>query len=134
MKKTSILGSLAALVALSCGASAQEQKPKTKAEMRLAKMLEGRTAGTGKSCITVDPNAQMTVLDGTAIVYRIGSTVYVNTTARPRDIDSDDVLVIRRMGSQLCRTDIVTTIDRMGGFFSGTLFLTDFVPYKKVAG
>ena len=104
----------------------------TKGEKELAKLLEGRVAGEPTSCISAHPNENLRVIDGTALVYGRGKTIYVNYTRHPEDIDGDDVLVIRRFGSQLCRLDNVTTVDRTSGFFSGAIFLDDFIPYKRV--
>ena len=72
------------------------------------------------------------MIDGTALVYGRGRTIYVNVTRDPDDIDDDDILVSRRYGSQICKMDIVTTIDRFSGFYSGKDFLEDFVPYTRV--
>ncbi len=88
-------------------------------------------AGEPVSCISAYPNDNLHVIDGTALVYGRGKTIYVNYTRHPEDIDGDDVLVIRRTGSQLCRLDNVTTVDRFNGIFSGAIFLTDFVPYTR---
>lgn len=105
----------------------------TEGEEELAKLLEGRVAGEPTSCIRSRLNDRVRVIDDTAIVYGRGRTIYVNRTSRPRHIDDSDTLVVRRFsGSQLCKTDIVTTIDRGSGFFTGTLFLSEFVPYTRV--
>lgn len=101
-------------------------------EQELAKLLEGRVAGEPRSCIRTDANRSLTIIDKTAIVYKQGNTVWVNRTQHPESIDDDDVLIIKKFGgSGLCRTDTVTLADRTTGMFSGALFLTDFVPYKK---
>jgi hypothetical protein len=72
------------------------------------------------------------VIDNTAIVYKDGNTIWVNRTAHPESLDRSDILVINRFsGSQLCKLDQVTTIDQGSGFFTGVVFLQDFVPYKK---
>lgn len=111
----------------------EEQTEKTKGEKELAKLLEGRVAGEPTSCIRTPPNDRVRVVDDTAIVYGRGKTIYVNRTSRPRDIDDHDTMVVRRFsGSQLCKTDIVTTIDRGSQMFSGVIFLSDFVPYTRV--
>lgn len=102
-------------------------------EERLAKMIEGRSPGTPRSCIVTNRSSSLTVIDRTAIVYKQGGRVWVNRTVRPRDLDEDDVMVIRRFGSSLCRTDMITQVDRMSGMFTGGIFLTDFVPYEKPA-
>ena len=111
----------------------EEQTEQTKGEKELAKLLEGRVAGEPTSCIRTPPNDRVRVIDDTAIVYGRGKTIYVNRTSRPSDIDDRDTIVIRRFsGSQLCKTDTVTTIDRGSQMFSGVIFLSEFVPYTRV--
>jgi len=111
----------------------EEQAEQTKGEKELAKLLEGRVAGEPTSCIRTPPNDRVRVIDDTAIVYGRGKTIYVNRTSRPSDIDDRDTMVIRRFsGSQLCKTDTVTTIDRGSQMFSGVIFLSEFVPYTRV--
>lgn len=100
-------------------------------EERLAKLIGEREAGTPRSCIFTHPNNSLTVIDKTAIVYRQGGKVWVNRTAHPEDLDEDEIMVIRRFGTNLCRTDTITQIDRSSGIFSGVILLTDFVPYEK---
>ena len=104
----------------------------TEGEQELAELLEGRVAGEPQSCIRDRPVRSFTVIDGTAIVYRIGSTIYVNVPRNADSLDDSDALVFRRFGSQVCKTDIVTSIDRFNGFYTGNVFLGDFVPYRKV--
>lgn len=108
----------------------------TKGEAKLAKMLEGREAGEPKRCITTFSSGNLQVIDGTALVYKQGKTLWVNRTRNPASLDDNDYLVIRKFGSssQLCRLDNVTTHDRGSNFFSGVVFLTDFVPYRKAEG
>ncbi|ABC64429.1 hypothetical protein [Erythrobacter litoralis] len=103
----------------------------TEGEQKLAKLLEGRVAGEPESCIRDRPVRNFQVIDNTAIVYRIGSTIWVNRTKNPRTLDDNETLVFRRYGSQICSTDIVSTIDRFGGFYTGNIFLDHFVPYRK---
>lgn len=111
----------------------EEQTEQTKGEKELAKLLEGRVAGEPTSCIRTPPNDRVRVIDDTAIVYVRGKTIYVNRTSRPSDIDDRDTMVIRRFsGSQLCKTDTVTMIDRGSQMFSGVIFLSEFVPYTRV--
>ena len=56
-----------------------------------------------------------------------------NRPTNPEKLDSDDILVIRPTGSQLCRLDMVQTVDRMGHFTTGFINLSDFVPYRRTA-
>lgn len=105
----------------------------TKGEKKLAKMLDGRVAGEPARCINTFGSGNLTIIDKTALVYKRGDTVWVNKTKHPKSLDDDDYLVIRKHGnaSQLCRLDNVTTRDRGGNFFSGVVFLEDFVPYRR---
>lgn len=111
-----------------------EARARLTGEERLAKLIEGRTAGKPRSCITTSPSANLTVIDKTALVYKAGGKVWVNRTAHPEDIDDDDILVIRKFGgSGLCRTDTITLADRSTGMFTGVIFLDNFVPYEKAS-
>ena len=125
--------SLAALPA-SAEDHAGDAPEMTKGEKKLAKMLEGREAGEGKRCIRTSPSRGLTIINGTAIVYKQGKTVWVNRTLHPSSLDDDDFLVIRKFGSsgQLCRYDNITTRDRFNLFFTGVIMLEDFIPYRLV--
>jgi hypothetical protein len=124
----------AAAFALATGASAAPKGPDpvaAKGEARLAKMLEGRVAGKPVSCISAQIGSNLQVIDRTAIVYNAGSTIYVARADDPGSLNSDDILVIKRFGSQICRQDIIHTIDRTSGFMTGVVFLRDFTPYTR---
>jgi hypothetical protein len=73
------------------------------------------------------------IIDRTAIVFDAGSTVYVN---RPRagaeSLRKWDTQVVRPFGSQLCSIDTIKMVDPTSGFFQGTVFLGEFVPYRRV--
>lgn len=104
----------------------------TKGEERLAKLLEGRVAGEPQRCIRNILNQPVTIIDETAIVYGRGNTIYVQRTKHPERIDDRDALVSRRFNaSQVCRLDIVNTIDPLNGFFTGAVFFEDFIPYTR---
>lgn len=104
----------------------------SKGQAKLEKMLEGRVAGEPQSCIRVLPSTDVTVIDGTAIVYRTGRTLYVNVPVDADALDDRDALVRRTSNpTQLCQTDIITTMDRHVGHYTGNVQLTQFVPYRK---
>lgn len=110
---------------------ADEAVATTKGEQRLAKMLEGRVAGEPQSCIYTVGSQSLTQIDDTALVYKRGNTIWVNYTKTPDAIDDWDYLLIRKFsGSQLCKSDQVQTYSRAGNFFSGVIFLDDFIPYR----
>ena len=106
--------------------------PPTEGELRLAKLLKGRVAGKPVACIRSLGNQRMQTIPGTAFVYGAGETIWVQRTANPEQIDDRDALVTNRFtGTQLCRFDVMTTIDRVNGFFTGAVFFEDFVPYTR---
>ena len=112
---------------------AQDEGEMTRGQEKLAKLLEGREAGEAKSCIRTVGSRSLTQIDGTAITYRDGDTIWVNYTRTPESIDDSDVMVIRRFSANtLCRTDHIDLVDRTGGFFRGVIMLDDFIPYTKV--
>jgi hypothetical protein len=100
-------------------------------EARLEHLLEGRTPGKPVNCINLRDIRSTEIVDGTAIVYQVGGKLYVN---RPRNADTlrrDDIMVTNSFGSQLCRIDVVNTIDRTALFPTGFVNLGVFVPYTK---
>lgn len=46
--------------------------------MQLEKILAGRVAGKPTSCINLRNTTSSQIIEGRAIVYRVGSTLYVN--------------------------------------------------------
>jgi hypothetical protein len=126
-----VLAAAAAALAVTGAANA---KPRQTGEAKLAKMLDGRVAGQPTECIRTWTRNDMKTIDGTAYVFGHGDTIYVNRTQHPQSIDEDNTLVVRStgLGTQLCRTDQITTFDNRGRFFTGNVFLAEFVPYRKV--
>jgi hypothetical protein len=119
-----------AISAMALSGGTLAAKEKKSGEEKLAEMLKGRVAGEPQSCIPTNDSDNMSIIDGTALVYKHGRTIYVNRTAHPENLDWNDVLVITRFSaSQLCKLDQIKTIDRGSGFFTGVVFLEDFVPY-----
>jgi hypothetical protein len=128
---TSRLIIAAAVLALS-GAAVHSADKTEKYEARLTQMLEGRTAGEPVTCIALMRSNELEVLEGVGLVYDAGDTLYVSRPTDPEALGRDDILIIDRYGSQLCHTDMVHTVDRNGGYFTGVVFLGKFVPWKKL--
>ena len=135
-----VAGALAAGLAFAAPVQARDERRDTreamgmtKGEERLAKMLEGRVAGEPQTCIHDFQSRGTTIIDRTALVFKVGDTLWVNRTRNPDAIDDDDRLVIRKFNAtRTCRYEPVTTQQRQTGFYTGNLFLTDFVPYRRV--
>ena len=101
---------------------------------QLAKITEGRVAVDPRQCIDLPQVYNTQIINKTTIAYRIGNTWYVNKLRSGAEaLDSDDVMVTRTFGSQLCELDSVKMVDRYGGFMRGFVVLGPFVPYKPVA-
>jgi hypothetical protein len=126
------LFSAAALAGLALSGAA-DAKPRLTGEEKLAKLLESRVAGKPVSCLTLSQARDVEVIDGTALVYGSGQTIYVNRTDSPKNLDSDYILVSKHHGSQVCRLDLVRLRDRSSHTDMGFVSLGDFVPYRRVA-
>ena len=100
-------------------------------EAKLARMLEGRTAGEPVNCISALRSDRMEVIEHVGIVYDAGATIYVARPADPDMLSRNDIVVIERFGGQLCANDVIRTVDRYQGFTTGAVFLDNFVPYTK---
>lgn len=133
MRKVSTALAVAVSLLVSTGAAAKRaDAPYPKGEERLAKLLEGRVAGEPQNCIFAPNSSDLTIVDKTALVYKSGSTLYVNRPANPRDLSSNEILVIDRQAHQLCNTDMVQTMSQgTPHFYTGSVFLGQFVPYRK---
>jgi len=123
---------LASAALLGVGASAASAETLAeKGEARLAQLLEGRTAGEPVSCVSAVRSNRLRVIEHVGVVYDAGKTIYVSRPSDPKSLGPWDIPVIERFGSQLCKTDVIRTVDRNGGYVTGPVFLGDFVPYTK---
>ena len=129
MRKIAI--ALTAASALLAG-PALEARSRQTPQQELAKLLEGREPGQPRHCISQYEARDVRVIDGTALVFGWGNTIWVNVPRNAKDVDSDDVLLTRNYGGQFCSLDIVQTLDRSSMIFNGSISLGDFVPYRRV--
>ncbi len=119
---------IAAIMVASPAFAAKRDTP----DIQMTKLLAGRVAGKPVNCISLTGSQSSQIIDGKAIVYRVGGRLYVNT---PRSgastLNDDDILVTRTIGSQLCSIDTVDLIDRASRIQRGFVILGQFVPYEK---
>ncbi|UPG93008.1 hypothetical protein [Luteibacter aegosomatissinici] len=100
----------------------------------LAKITNGRIAGKPQRCIDLPQVYGTQIIDKTTIAYRIGPTYYVNQLkSGAKALNSDDLMVTKTFGSQLCEMDTVDMVDRYGGGRRGFAVLGPFIPYKLPA-
>ena len=122
----------AAMAAAAVLATPVVAAPRDTPEAQLQKMLAGRVAGKPTRCIPLSAINSSEVISGKAIVYRAGSTLYVNEPrSGAQQLDQNDVLVTRTIGTQLCSIESVQLVDRSSRMPSGFVVLGDFVPYTK---
>lgn len=120
---------LAAIMVAAPAIAAKRDTP----DQQLTKLLAGRVAGKPTNCITLSGTQSSQIIDGKAIVYRVGSRLYVNTPrSGAESLNDDDILVTRTIGSQLCSIDTVNLIDRGSRFQRGFVILGPFVPYERI--
>lgn len=132
MKKILLL-LLTAAAAAAAASARPADRPDGEAE--LARALEGRIAGDPVDCISLHRVRSSRIIDGTAIVYDAGGTLYVNRPrSGARSLNDWDVMVNKPLGSRLCRVDVVQTYAPGSRMLSGLVFLGDFIPYKRVEG
>jgi hypothetical protein len=100
-------------------------------QSKLARMLDGRTAGAPVQCLNRFQRRHMEVVDRTAMVFRDGDTLYVNRPEGVSFLGWDDVPVFKIWGDQLCSKDIAELRDRYTGMHGATLVMNEFIPYKR---
>jgi hypothetical protein len=125
---TSALG--AAALALS-STTALAETAEERGAAKFAELTEGRVAGEPKSCVSALRSNDIEVIENVGIAYEQGDTLWIARATDPRSLGRHDVPIIDRFGSQLCRQDVIRTVDRYSQFVSGVVFLEDFVPYTK---
>jgi hypothetical protein len=123
---------LTPLLALAALATPALAKDKLTPDAELAKLLQGRVAGEPVNCINPRNASSTRIVDGKALVYQVGRTLYVNEPRSGAErLSDDDILVTVQYGSQLCSIDTIRLIDRYTGFPHNFLILDKFVPYTK---
>jgi hypothetical protein len=94
--------------------------------------IAGRTSGPPQRCVGINPTGSLRVSGEQTLIYDSGATLWVN---RPGEgcpgIGSDDILVTEPTGSQLCRGDVVRTLDRLSKIPGPVCVLGDWVPYAR---
>lgn len=102
-------------------------------EAKLAEALNGRTAGAPVDCLNLRDIRSSRIINRTAILYETsGGTIYVNRPESGREsLDDWDVLVTRPHMNRLCSIDVVDLYDPGARTQTGTVFLGEFVPYRK---
>lgn len=120
--------------AVAAGAATPQNPAEARQEERLAKRLDGMTAGAPQTCLPRDRVTEIKFYNDTALYIQGRNKVWVNKTNGGCRGTGDDILVIKTYSSQYCRGDIIETRARGGGFFSGACSIGEFTPYTKATG
>lgn len=117
---------------LAAAAAAPAAAPREKGEAELQRTLVGMVPGEPVDCVNLRNVRNSRIVDGTAIIYEVGGTLYVNRPRAGREsLDNWDVLVTRTHSSRLCSIDVVQLYDPAARMQTGLVFLGPFVPYRK---
>ena len=126
-----LIPSLLAASLLAAGMPSLAEDKTTRGEAELAELLEGRTAGEPKRCLSNTERRSLRVIDGTALIFESGDTIYVNRPDGARFLDWSDVPVFKIWGGQLCEKDTVELRDSASLMPGPFLFMGEFVPYRR---
>jgi hypothetical protein len=130
-------GKLRNLLPVLLGAAAMTAVPaeagqRRSPEQQLEQALRGRVAGPPVDCINLRSVRNSRIINRTAILFDAGGTIYVNRPRAGAETLADwDTQVVRPFGQRLCTVDTITMVDPASGFFRGTVFLGEFVPYRR---
>lgn len=127
MQKMLVAAALAAVAFPSVAFA--DQQPASDGEAKLAFLLNGMVKKEPVGCMAVPASAG--VVEGTALVFRRGNTLYVNRPRSGGERLNDKVLVVRSVSSaNLCDGQPLDLLDRISGLPAGHVLLGDFVPYR----
>jgi hypothetical protein len=125
------------ILAAGCTPTARDLDRQAQAEAgtraSIDKELAGLVPGRPQSCVSQTQIRNSKTIGSVIIYDGIGrGTRYVNQTSGGCErAENDAYLVTRTPSSQLCRGDIVQTVDRTANFPAGSCSLGDFVPYTR---
>ena len=120
-----------ALTAGLLGLAVAGAAPITPGEARLAKALDGRTAGKPLNCIRLR-KVSSSIIDGTAIIFESSGTLFVNRPlAGAESLSESNALLIQSLTGEICRGEGIRLFDNTSRVETGLIFLGQFVPYRR---
>ncbi len=119
-----------AAIALLTGCATTSAVSEAREDPDVTKALAGKVAGKPQACLPLTEADASSTYRGT-ILYRTSRTLtWRNDLNGCMALRADDIPVTRVYGSQICRGDLVTFVDRISGFQGGACSYGDFVPYR----
>lgn len=117
-----------------CSTPQQQADYAARRQAELDKALAGRVAGAPQNCIgTVTPGSgASTTVVGDSVLYRDGARIWRSQVAdRCPALGVDQIVVTVQYGSQLCRNDRFSLINRGQSIPSAPCFFNEWVPYER---
>jgi hypothetical protein len=132
MRSVSLLLAAAALTSCST-AMAPSPQVSARSQAQLQQMLAGRVSGPPVSCLPPGRSGDMTSIAGGTVVFRSGSTYYVNDMRGScHNLNSQYALVTRQYGgSSLCSGEIAQLLDPGARITVGSCTFGDFIPFRR---
>lgn len=122
-----------ALTGIALLAAPAAAKPRLSPEAEIARALKDRVPGPPVDCVDLTRIRSTQIVDRTALLYDAGNVIYLNRpTGGAEQLDNWDTLVTQTFSNRLCRPDIVRLLDKSSRFFTGSVLLGDFIPYRRV--
>lgn len=135
MKSVSLTVAAALVAALgACTTPEQQADFAARRQGELNKALAGRVAGAPQDCIgtlSAGSGNSVTVV-GDSVLYRDGRRIWRSQVAdRCPALGTDQIVVTVQYGSQLCRNDRFSLINRGQSIPSAPCFFNEWVPYER---
>ena len=128
----------AALLVVACAATAATSgqsspgRAEARQQARLERTLAGLTPQAPQRCLRRDQFNETRSFDGTILYVAGRNRVYRNDVVGTcPGLRRDDLVVVKTIGGQYCRGDIVQTRARTGGMLTGSCSLGEFTPYRR---
>ena len=119
------------LMLLLFGCAAPEPYAASREQVDLARDLAGRVAGRAETCVGAAPSQSLQIVDPATLVYRTGSTIWVNRLRSPcPGLRPFDTLIVEVRSARYCSGDQVRGLTP-GMTIPGPICpLGDFIPYR----
>ena len=132
MRSVSLLLVAAALTSCST-AMGPTPEVSARSQAQLQQLLAGRVAGPAVTCLPPGRSGDMTTIAGGTVVFRSGSTYYLNTMGGGcPNLNSHTALVTRQFGgSSLCSGEIAQLLDPGSRMTVGSCTFGEFIPFRK---
>lgn len=123
---------LVPLMLAGCAGSAEPPRLTERQTAELERALAGKVAGEAVSCVNRQPQANLTAVSGSVLLYRVsGRLIYRNDLIGScSGLNRGDTLIVQTWGSQYCRGDMARSADLVSGMVTGACGLGSFTPYR----